>query len=78
MADPEWQAVMKKTQKMAQLACIISHPSKEGSKTSFDSFHKDPAWVAAKANSEKIGGSLIAEGGVKSEFLKAADYSPIK
>ncbi|MSU03752.1 MAG: NIPSNAP family protein [Pedosphaera sp.] len=73
-----WNLMSDQKNADSDLVCIISHPSKEGSKTSFDSFHKDPAWVAAKANSEKIGGSLIAEGGVKSEFLKATDYSPIK
>ena len=46
---------------------------------SFDSFRKDPDWVAArKASEDKAGGSLTAKDGVKSMFLKATDYSPTK
>ena len=36
-------------------------------------------WVAArKASEEKGGGSLTEKDGVKSEFLKPTDYSPLK
>ncbi len=73
-----WNLMPDQQKASTDLVCIISHPSIEVSKTSFDSFHKDPAWVLAKQESEKIGGSLIAQGGVKSEFLIATDYSPIK
>ena len=36
-------------------------------------------WLAArKASEEKAGGSLTAKDGVKSEYMKAADFSPIR
>jgi hypothetical protein len=62
------------------LIYLLAHQSPEAAKASFDAFRKDPAWVAAKAESEKkAGGSLTeAEGGVVSEFLKPTDYSPLK
>ena len=39
----------------------------------------DPDWIKArKASEEKAGGSLTIKDGVKSEFYKATDYSPIR
>jgi hypothetical protein len=62
------------------LVYLLAHKSKEAGLKSFDAFRADPAWIAAKkASEEKGGGSLtIAEGGVKSEYLKPTDYSPLK
>lgn len=62
------------------LMYFLAHKSEEEAKKSFDSFRKDPDWVKAKEESEKkAGGSLTEkEGGVKSVFLKATDYSPTK
>ena len=61
------------------LVYIISHKSRDAAKESFGAFGKDPEWVAArKASEEKAGGSLTVPMGVKSEFLKATDYSPIR
>jgi hypothetical protein len=62
------------------LVYMLAHPSVDAAKASFDEFRKDPDWVAAKEASEKKGGGslTIAEGGVKSVFLKATDYSPTK
>ena len=62
------------------LVYILAHKSTDAAKASFDAFRKDPDWVAArKASEEKAGGSLtVAEGGVKSVFMKATDYSPTK
>ncbi len=55
---------------------ILAHKSKDAAAESFKMFREDPAWVAArKASEEAAGGSLTAEGGVKSEFLKPTDYS---
>ncbi len=61
-----------------KLIYIISHQSKAAAQASFDAFRKDPAWVSARAASEKGGGSLTVDGGVLSEFLTATDYSTIK
>ncbi|MFO0865564.1 MAG: NIPSNAP family protein [Gemmataceae bacterium] len=62
------------------LVYILAHKSQDAAKQSFDAFRQDPAWIAArKASEEKAGGSLTEpKGGVKSTFMKATDYSPIK
>lgn len=62
-----------------QLIYFLAHKSPDSAKKSFDAFRTDPDWVAArKASEEKAGGSLTEKGGVVSEFLKPADYSPLK
>jgi hypothetical protein len=61
------------------LIYFLAHASKEARDASFDSFRKDPTWVAAREASEKkAGGSLTTKDGVKFELLVATDYSPIK
>ena len=61
------------------LIYILAHKSAEAAKASFDEFRKDQDWVAArKASEEKAGGSLTVKDGVKSEFMKATDFSPIR
>jgi len=62
------------------LVYIVAHKSEDAAKQSFDSFRNDPNWVAARKESEeKAGGSLTEpKGGVRSTFMKATDYSPIK
>ena len=62
------------------LIYILAHKSPEAAKASFDAFRKDPDWTKARtASEEKGGGSLtVAEGGVKSVYMKATDYSTIK
>jgi hypothetical protein len=61
------------------LIYILAHKSEAAAKASFDAFRKDPAWLTArKASEEKAGGSLTAKDGVKSIFMKATDYSPMK
>jgi hypothetical protein len=54
---------------------IIAFPSVEAQKTAWKAFQNDPEWKKAKADSEK-GGVLVKE--VKSKFMKATDYSPIR
>ena len=61
------------------LIYFLAHKDQAAAKAAFDSFRKDPEWMAAKAASEKEGGgSLTVPDGVKSLFLKATDYSPIR
>jgi hypothetical protein len=61
------------------LVYILAHKSLDAAKDSWDAFRKDQDWIAAKkASEDKAGGSLTVEDGVKSVFLKATDYSPIK
>jgi hypothetical protein len=61
------------------LIYLLAHKSVKAARASFAAFRKDPDWVAAlKASEKKAGGPLTTEGGVKSVFLKATDYSPIR
>jgi len=61
------------------LIYILAHRSADAAKESFAAFGADPAWKAAReASEEKAGGSLTEKGGVKSLFMKATDYSPIR
>ncbi len=61
------------------LIYILSHPSKESGLKAFQSFRADPEWIAAKAESEKDGSLTMPQPeGVKSLYLKATDFSPIR
>jgi hypothetical protein len=61
------------------LVYIVAHESVDAAQASFGAFRQDPDWLAArKASEEKAGGSLTAPDGVKSLFLKATDYSPMR
>ena len=61
------------------LIYLLHHQSEAAAKVSFGAFRSDPAWVDARAASEKkAGGSLTIKDGVKSEFLLPTDYSPVK
>lgn len=61
------------------LIYFLAHDSKEAAAKSFGAFRDDPDWNAARTASEKeAGGSLTAPDGVKSQFLSATDYSPLK
>jgi hypothetical protein len=74
-----WNALKGTKGDEVKLMYLLAHKSEEAAKKSFDSFRKDPDWLAArKASEEKAGGSLTEKDGVKSEFLKPTDYSPLK
>lgn len=61
------------------LVYILAHRSVDAAKASFDAFRQDPDWLAArKASEEKAGGPLTVKDGVKSVFLRATDYSPMR
>lgn len=61
------------------LIYFVAHPSREAAAESFKKFGADPVWEQARKESEeKAGGSLTAQGGVKSEFMQATDYSPLQ
>jgi hypothetical protein len=61
------------------LIYILAHNSVDAAKASFDAFRQDPDWLAArKASEEKAGGPLTVTDGVKSVFLNASDYSPLR
>ena len=70
-----------KDQKGAEetLIYLLAHQSREAAAASFKAFGADADWVAArKASEEKAGGALTVPDGVKSQFLRATDYSPLK
>jgi hypothetical protein len=68
-----------KEQPDATLIYLLAHKSSDSAKKSWDAFRNDPDWISArKASEEKAGGSLTIKDGVKSQFLKATDYSPMK
>ncbi len=61
-----------------KLIYILAHASKEAGLKSFTDFRADPDWVKAKAESEKDGSLTVQPDGVKSVYMKAVDFSPIK
>lgn len=61
------------------LVYLLAHKDKDAAKKSWDGFRSDPDWTAAKKASEaRAGGSLTVRGGVKSVYLRATDYSPMR
>lgn len=70
---------LAKDQKGAEetLIYILAHKSRDAAAQSFKAFREDPDWNSAKAASE-ASGPLTVPGGVKSLFLDATDYSPMK
>ncbi len=61
-----------------KLIYILNHPSKEAGLKGFEAFRADPEWISAKAESEKSGPLTVQPDGVKSVYLKATDFSPIR
>jgi hypothetical protein len=57
------------------LVYIVAHKSRATAKQSWSDFLKDPEWQQAYKESHK-NGPLVKQ--VKSQFLTATDYSPIK
>ena len=61
-----------------KLIYVLGHPSKEAGLKAFESFRADSGWIAAKKESEKDGSLTVQPGGVKSVYMKATDFSPIR
>ncbi len=64
-----------------KLIYLLGHDSQEAGLASFTAFRADPAWIAAKSASEAAnGGSLTVPQpeGVRSVYLRATDFSPIR
>jgi len=57
------------------LIYILSYPSREAAKQSWDAFRKDPEWQKARSESEAQG-AIVAK--VESVFMDPTDYSPMK
>ncbi|HVA49541.1 MAG TPA: NIPSNAP family protein [Pirellulales bacterium] len=61
------------------LVYILAHASKAAAEKSFAGFRTDPDWIAAReASEDKAGGPLTEKDGVKSLFMQATDYSPLR
>ncbi len=74
-----WTPVASHPDADKKLIYILSHPSQEAGLAAFTAFRADPEWVAAKAESEKEGSLTIPQpDGVKSIYLRAVDFSPIR
>lgn len=63
-----------------KLIYLLAHASKEAGQASFTAFRADPDWVKAKGESEKDGPLTVQpqSEGVKSVYMQATDFSPIK
>ncbi len=62
-----------------RLVYMITHATTDAAAASFKAFGQDPGWKSALEDSQKsAGGSLTAQGGVKSTFLVPTDYSPTR
>jgi hypothetical protein len=74
-----WNLLSDQKDSDKMLIYLLAHKSVEAARASFDKFRQDPDWLAArKASEDKAGGSLTAPDGVKSVFMKATDYSPMR
>lgn len=73
-----WLPTDKEKGAGTKLIYILAHDSKEAGLASFDAFRKDPDWITAKTESEKSGPLTINPGGVKSVYMKATDFSPVR
>ena len=65
------------TQRPNTLVYIIRHRSQDAAVASWKAFIADPDWQEV-ARSSQLDGRILIENGVHSQFLQAADYSPIK
>jgi NIPSNAP len=74
-----WTPIKGQKGEKDTLIYLLAHKSVDAAKASFDTFRQDSDWIAArKASEDKAGGSLTVKDGVKSQFLKPTDYSPMK
>ena len=76
-----WHLTAGQKETDRKLIYVLAHKSAAAGAASFEAFRKDPAWIAAKDASEKKAGGSLTEGGmagVKSTYMKATDYSPMK
>lgn len=74
-----WNVAKNEPGASDMLIYLLAHKSVDDAKASFGTFRQDPAWIVARNASEgEAGGSLTVPDGVKSLFLKATDYSPMK
>ncbi len=73
-----WQPTDADKGAATKLIYVLAHASKDAGLASFKAFREDPAWIAAKTESEKNGPLTLVTDGVKSIYMKAVDFSPIR
>ena len=74
-----WQLLPDQPGADVTLTYLLAHKDAAAAKASWDGFRADPVWLAAKkASEDKAGGSLTVPDGVKSIYMKATDYSPVR
>lgn len=62
-------------QKKNTLIYVVSHASRDAAKKSWDAFRADPAWIAARDESEKSG-KIVEK--VESVYMDPVDFSALK
>ena len=74
-----WQLLPEQPNADVTLAYLLAHKDADAAKASWAAFRADADWIAAKkASEDKAGGSLTIPDGVKSVYMKATDYSPMR
>jgi hypothetical protein len=74
-----WQPTDEDKGHSNKMIYMLAHPSKEAGLKAFEAFRADPEWIKVKAESEKDGSlTLPKPDGVKSVYMQATDFSPIK
>ncbi len=76
-----WEPTDEEKGAGSMLIYVLAHDSEEAGLNSFTSFRADPDWIAARtASEEKNGGSLTLPQpeGVRSIYMKPADFSPMR
>ena len=58
------------------LIYILAHDSREAAGSSWKAFATDSAWKEV-ARTSQLDGPILVKGGVKSQFMRATDYSPV-
>ena len=65
------------TEQPNTLVYIIRHDSRDAAAASWAAFIADPDWQEV-ARKSQLDGQILIKNGVRSQFLRATDYSPIK
>ncbi len=76
-----WHRMPDQKEADRKLVYILAHKTPAAGAESFAAFRNDPDWIKAKEASEKKAGGSLTEGGmagVKSTYMTATDYSPMK
>jgi hypothetical protein len=70
-----WVPQTEEDGKSNKLVYLLSFPSRDAARKSWEAFRADPEWQKARAESEKDG-ALVNK--VESVFLDPTEYSPLK